>query len=85
MAAESKAKAAEARAAAKAARAPPAVYTAFVQQVMPQLRAERPGTPVTELMREAAARWRALPEADKAARKAAADKARAAWAAANRA
>jgi hypothetical protein len=83
MAQDSKAKADAARAAAKAARPPPSVYVGYVQEVMPQLRAERPGVAVPDLMRAAAARWRALPEAEKAQRKRAADKARAAWAAAH--
>jgi len=46
---------------------------------MARLRAQRPGTNVTELMKEVAALWRATPEAEKEARKLAAAKAKAQW------
>ncbi len=81
LAAESKAASARARAAAKAARGPLAAYPAFVAGVLQRLKAERPHLPQADLMREAAARWRVLPEAEKAAKKVAADRARAQWAA----
>ncbi|KAI8471877.1 MAG: hypothetical protein J3K34DRAFT_467901 [Monoraphidium minutum] len=70
---------ADAAAEAKAARAPPPAYAAFMAEEIKRLLAARPGTHVTGLMKEVAAAWRALPEADKTRRKLAADRARTEW------
>ncbi|GBF93550.1 hypothetical protein Rsub_06270 [Raphidocelis subcapitata] len=81
LALESKAASTAARAKAKSERAPPGAYIQFATSELRRLKAERPAAAATALMSEVAARWRALPEADKAARAAAATKARAQWAA----
>lgn len=82
MAQESKATATQAKEEAKANRAPPSAYSGFVKGVILRLRAERPGVPVTQLMAEAAAEWRQLPEAEKARLKLDAQRAKAEWVAA---
>lgn len=81
MALESKVKAVHAKEEAKAKKPPPSAYVTFVQGFMKRGRSDKPGAPVTQLMRDAAAQWQAMPDAEKARLKVAAERAKADWAA----
>lgn len=79
MAAQSKAESAAAREKAKALRGPPSAYNIWCSEILSDLKLSNPGMKAPEMMKEAAARWRALPADEKDRRTAAANAAKAAW------
>lgn len=70
---------AAAKAEAKAKAGPLMHYTAYVQEVLPSLRAANPGLESKEYLKLASGQWKQLPEAERERRKAAYHKARDAW------
>lgn len=79
LAAQSKAETAAAREVVKSNKAPPSAYNAWCSEVVKDLKSSNPNMKAPEMMREAAARWKVLPEPDKERRKAEAKDAKDAW------
>eukprot|EP00775_Hariotina_reticulata_P007968 gene7968-8166_t len=78
-AAAMKSSSSELRAANKAAKAPGSAYNQWCKEEFVRLNINNPGLKGVEYIRLAAQSWKALPEAEKAARKDAAAKAREDW------
>lgn len=80
-AAEEKVRAATARQQLKASRPPvhTNAYTSYVSEVLPTIKQQHPGLPITEYFKLVAAQWKALPEGDITRRKEAAKKAMDTW------
>lgn len=79
MAARSKAEVAEAREKAKADRPPLSAYNIWCSEVCKDLKLQNPSMKATDMMKEAAARWKALPANEKDRRTADANAAKEAW------
>lgn len=79
LAAKSKAEAAAARGEVKTNKAPPSAYIQWHQEVFREVKASNPSMKATDITKEVAVRWHALPQAEKDRRSAAAKAAKEDW------